>query len=208
MRRRAPLLLIGLVVLALGAAGCGSSSSSSSSSSTSSTSSRSAPEPEAGISKVAPPPGGASPTTGAEEIDPDLRQAIAEAAASGIPVRIPTELLANPPEDAEHSEVMRSPPDSYTVGLTTDPGCKLASQCTTAIFSGFADPGQLSGRRVMLAAGIEGVYEPGRCGAGCQFGTIEWQQEGNRYGVGVSKLPLAKLKELADSAISSPPLGG
>jgi hypothetical protein len=155
-----------------------------------------------------PGPGGTGPTTGAQEIDPDLRQAIAEAAGSGIPVRIPTKLLAHPPGGAAQAEVLRSPPDSYTLGLSRKPGCKLKADCTAAIFSGFSGPGQLTGRRLRLAEGIEGVYEPGRCGPGCQFGTVEWQQEGNRYGVSVAKLPLGKLKALVNTTISSPPLGG
>jgi hypothetical protein len=199
---RTPKLLLAAAAAALAIAGCGGSSSSGTEPTP--TTRNGGPE-----NKAKPPgPGGTGPTTGAQEIDPELRQAIAEAAGSGIPVRIPTELLADPPQRAERAEVLRSPSDSYTLGLSKQPGCKLKAECTAAIFSGFSGPGQLTGRKLALAHGIEGVYEPGRCGPGCQFGTVEWQQEGNRYGVSVAKTPLGKLKALANSAISSPPLGG
>lgn len=135
-----------------------------------------------------------------------IKQALAEAAASGVPVRIPVSLLEAPPPGAEEAEVLRSPPDSYTLGLTKSAGCHLRSTCTAAIFSGFTGGGELTGRKVKLAGGIDGVYEPGRCGSGCSFGTVEWLQAGNRYGVAVARESTGAIVQLANEAIAAPPL--
>lgn len=138
---------------------------------------------------------------------PQLEAAIAKAAASGVPVRIPPQLLESPPAEAEHAEVLRSPADSYTLGLAAKPDCRFESSCVVAIFSGSAAPGaQLSGDQVKLAAGIEGVYEPGRCGPGCKFGTVAWRQDGDTYGVGVPNASVAELTVLANEAIEAEPV--
>jgi hypothetical protein len=123
-----------------------------------------------------------------------------------VPLRIPVHLLEAPPGGATEAEVLRSPPDSYTLGLSAKPGCHLRETCTTAIFSGFAGGGELTGRSVELAQGIEGIYEPGRCGPGCSFGTVEWIQGGNRYGVGIAGAPTSQVVAAANEAINSAPV--
>ncbi len=143
----------------------------------------------------------APPTT----IAPAVLHALFKAGASGVPLRIPERLLEAPPGGATEAEVLRSPPDSYTLGLSAKPGCHLRETCTTAIFSGFAGGGELTGRQVDLAKGIEGVYEPGRCGPGCSFGTVEWIQGGARYGVGIAGAPTAQVIEAANEAITAAP---
>jgi hypothetical protein len=137
---------------------------------------------------------------------PPFAKAEREAAASGVPVRIANKLLEHPPGGADHATVLRSPPDSYTLGISTDPGCRLKGECTAAIFSGFSGGGELTGKEVKLNQGIKGVYEPGRCGPGCKFGTIEWIQDGNRYGLAVAKVPQSKLVEYVNEAIDLQPL--
>jgi hypothetical protein len=139
-------------------------------------------------------------------IAPAVRKALGEAEASGVPVRMPVRLLEAPPGGATEAEVLRSPPDSYTLGLSAKPGCQLRETCTTAIFSGFSGGGELTGRRVDLAKGIEGIYEPGRCGPGCSFGTVEWIQGGDRYGVGIAGATNAQVIAAANEAIAAPPV--
>src|SRR5437868_5492127 len=87
---------------------------------------------------------------------PAFDSALEEAAASKVPVRIPPSLLASPPEGAEETTVLRSPADSYTLGISTDPDCHLKGECTAAIFSGFAGVNELVGQEVQLAQGLQG----------------------------------------------------
>lgn len=172
--------------LALALAGCGGGSSSSSSTA------------GAGTAGGNPTAGGGTPA--------GLAAAVAKAGASGVPVRIPPALLAHPPAGAEHAEVLRSPPNSYTLGLATRSGCRFRSTCTVAIFDGSAAKGaSLTGAEVKLAEGIEGVHEPGRCGPSCRFGTVAWRQDGYTYGVGVPEASTRELVVLADEAIEAEP---
>jgi hypothetical protein len=168
------------VAAAFGLAGCGSSSSS-----TGTTTS------------------GSGPST---KIPPALAGALEKAAASGVPVRIPPQLLSSLPAGANHAEVLRSPSDSYTLGLSARPDCRFKSSCVVAIFAGSSGGGELSGRKLELAEGIGGVYEPGRCGRGCKFGTVAWRQNGDTYGVGVPNASVDELVVLADEAIEAAPV--
>ncbi|HEY1853331.1 MAG TPA: hypothetical protein VGG40_01975 [Solirubrobacterales bacterium] len=181
MRRLACLLLLAVAALT----GCGSSSSSSSSSSAA----------ETAATSPSPAP-------------PELEAALEEAAASGVPVRVPPVLLSSAlPAGANHAEVLRSPPDSYTLALSTKPKCRFKSDCVVAIFSGSAEPNaHFGGDELKLAGGIEGVYEPGRCGPGCKFGTVAWRQDGNTYGVGVPEASTRELEVLANEAIEAEPI--
>lgn len=137
---------------------------------------------------------------------PELAAAIAKAAASGVPVRIPPALFESPPAGANHAEVLRSPADSYTLGLAVKPQCQFKSDCVVAIFSGSSGGSALSGRKLALAEGIEGTFEPGRCGPGCEFGTVAWSQNGDSYGVGVPNASVAELVVLANEAIEAAPV--
>lgn len=136
----------------------------------------------------------------------ELEAAVEKAAASGVPVRIPPALLESPPPGANHAEVLRSPPDSYTLGLATRSRCRFKSDCVVAIFSGSTGAGaKIGGRKLQLAAGIEGSYEPGRCGPGCEFGTVAWDQNGDTYGIGVPNAAVSELMVLANEAIEAEP---
>jgi hypothetical protein len=174
-------LVLIVVLAACTVAGCGSSSSST---------------------------GGTSASGPSPEIPPALADALDKAAASGVPVRIPPQLLSSLPAGANHAEVLRSPPDSYTLGLSARPDCRFKSSCVVALFAGSSGSGELSGggRRLELAEGIGGVYEPGRCGPGCKFGTVAWRQNGDTYGVGVPNASVDELVLLADEAIEAPPV--
>lgn len=179
-----------LIILAIGGmvalviAGCGGGSSSSGKATTAS-----------------------SPTSSSSvEVPAELEAAVEKAAASGVPVRIPPLLLESLPAGADHAEVLRSPSDSYTLGLAARPDCRFKSDCVVAIFSGSAGSGKLSGQELDLAAGITGVYEPGRCGPGCVFGTLAWRQNGDLYGVGVPNASTKELVVLADEAIEAEPV--
>jgi hypothetical protein len=185
MRRLAIVALLVAAVAALAAAanGCGGDSSSSS---TRSTTSRSDPD------------GGGEPS--------GLEAAVERAAASGVPVRIPPALLESPPAGAEHAEVLRSPTDTYALGLATKSECRFKSTCVVAIFSGAPGNSRPTGRKLKLARGIEGVYEPGRCGPGCEFGTVAWEQAGDTYGVGVPEASVDELVVLANEAIRASPV--
>ncbi len=179
MRRLAPILLLALAA-ALALAACGGSSTSTS-----------------------------APTSSSASTPPQLEAALAKAAASGVPVRIPPQLIESPPAGAEQAEVLRSPADSYTLALAAKPGCRFKSSCVVAIFSGSASPNAyFGGDKLRLAQGLEGVYEPGRCGPGCKFGTVAWRQEGNTYGVGVPNASTAELVVLANEAIEAEPVAG
>lgn len=150
--------------------------------------------------------GGGDSSTSASTEPAQLEAAIGKAAASGVPVRIPPALLESPPAGANHAEVLRSPPDSYTLGLAAQPRCGFKSNCTVAIFSGSSGSGELSGRQLDLAAGVEGIYEPGSCGPGCKFGTVSWRQDGDLYGVGVPNASVSELIVLANEAIEAEPV--
>lgn len=185
--------LLAAAALALGGCGGGDSSTSaepSTATEPSSTSPTTSEEPE-GVTQV--------------EIPVELRAAVAKAAASGVPVRIPPALLEVPLPGANHAEVLRSPPDSYTLGLASKPRCRFKSDCVVAIFSGSADGEEPSGPKLQLTAGIEGAYEPGRCGPGCKFGTVVWRQDGDLYGVGVPGASVSELMVLANEAIAAEP---
>lgn len=154
--------------------------------------------------------GGSSSTTdsasAAAGLPPQFEAALEKAAASGVPVRIPPALLEHLPAGAEHAEVLRTPADSYTLALAAKPECRFKSDCVVAIFDGSSGTdGQLSGRELQLAGGTDGVYEPGRCGPGCKFGTVAWHQNGDTYGVGVPNASARELVVLADEAIEADP---
>jgi hypothetical protein len=154
-----------------------------------------------GSSSTSTDPGETSTSTPSPAVPAELEAAVEKAAASGVPVRIPPALLESPPAGANHAEVLRSPADSYTLALAATPECRFKSDCVVAIFSGSAGGGALSGRKLALAAGIEGIYEPGRCGPGCRFGTVAWHQNGDTYGVGVPNASTPELVVLANEAI-------
>lgn len=183
--RRLPLAVAIAALLALGLAACGGASSS---------------------SLTSPGETSTSPSTPSPTVPAELEAAVEKAAASGVPVRIPPALLESPPAGANHAEVLRSPADSYTLALAAKPECRFKSDCVVAIFSGSSRGGALSGRKLALAAGIEGVYEPGRCGPGCKFGTVAWRQNGNTYGVGVPNASTPELVVLANEAIEGNPV--
>ncbi len=145
-------------------------------------------------------------TRSSTELPPQLEAALEKAAASGVPVRIPPALLEHLPAGAEHAEVLRSPSDSYTLALAAKPECRFKSDCVVAIFDGSSGTdGYFSGRKLQLAGGTEGVYEPGRCGPGCNFGTVAWHQNGDTYGVGVPNASSGELIVLANEAIAAEP---
>jgi hypothetical protein len=189
---RLPTIFALAALLVAAVAGCGGSSGSSGSTEATTEATTTGPASE----REAPP----------VPLAPAVLQALDEASASRVPLRIPVRLLEAPPGGATQAEVLRSPPDSYTLGLSAKPDCHLRETCTTAIFSGFAGGGELTGRRVDLAKGVEGVYEPGRCGPGCSFGTVEWVQGGARYGVGIAGAPTSQVIEAANEAIVAAPV--
>lgn len=185
MRPRVPAIAMFAALLAAAAlAGCGGGSSSSSS----------------------PTEATSTTNTTTTELPPQLEAALDKAAASGVPVRIPPALLEHLPAGAEHAEVLRSPADTYTLALAAQPECGFKSDCVVAIFSGAAGTdGHFSGEKLQLAGGTEGVYEPGRCGPGCRFGTVAWHQDGDTYGVGVPNASTEELVVLANEAIEADP---
>jgi hypothetical protein len=158
-----------------------------------------------GGSSSSPTSAGGASSNPSGEIPAELEAAVERAAASGVPVRIPPALLEALPAGANHAEVLRSPADSYTLGLATRRECRFKSDCLVAVFSGSSGGGELTGRKLQLAEGVEGVYEPGRCGPGCQFGTVAWRQNGDLYGAGIPEASVPELVALANEAIESDP---
>jgi hypothetical protein len=90
---------------------------------------------------------------------------------------------------------------SYDLDLGAAPGCGGATACFVAAFTG-RKGGQPSGRRrVELARGRVGRFQPLSCVASCSPPSISWRERGNTYEIQAKVERRRQLIRMADSAI-------
>lgn len=129
-----------------------------------------------------------------------------------VPVLLPGEL---PPALAERKVYLDSfgKPEEYSITLTSRPDCG-ANACTIGYFEAKRGGKPSPERRVKLARGVEGFYQPLTCGGSCTPPTIEWVFEGVLYTIqldvaGKERLDAPeeerRLIRVADSAIDAGP---
>ena len=85
------------------------------------------------------------------------------------------------------------------------PGCGTATACYVAGFRARRGGKVGSGRKLKLAKGLSGRFQPSRCAASCGPARLEWVQDGVLYEVegklGTPKTERKILTRLANSAI-------
>ena len=88
-------------------------------------------------------------------------------------------------------------------------GCGGANACFIASFSGRKGGKPFGERRVKLARGRVGRFQPLSCGASCSPPSIEWKERGATYSiqakVGTQATELRVFKRMANSAIRRGP---
>ena len=78
---------------------------------------------------------------------------------------------------AEHRETRRT----YTLSLGAVPDCGEATACFEAEFRGQKGGAPFGKRRVALARGRHGRFQPLSCGASCSPPSISWSERGATY---------------------------
>jgi hypothetical protein len=127
-------------------------------------------------------------------------------ARSGVPVRLPSRVSVD--EDIKPSSVrgaIESVKDGrYHLSLGVGSGCHEATACFVASF--FAREGAVPKlkQKVSLAQGIEGRFQPIKCGASCAAAEIQWRQGRVLYDIQF-KGTKRQMKALANSAIKAGP---
>jgi hypothetical protein len=131
---------------------------------------------------------------------------------SGVPVLLPSEMPAWTAGRKVYVEGAGKP-DGYLLTLTSTPRCG-ANACTVGYFEAKRGGAPYSEKRVRLARGVEGFYEPLTCGGSCTPPTVEWVAGGVLYTIqldvaGKERLGAEeeqrRLLRVADSAIDAGP---
>jgi hypothetical protein len=120
---------------------------------------------------------------------------------SKIPVRLPSSVdsLGVKPSRVRGS-VEQVSSGQYHLALGVGSGCHEATACFVAAFFGRKGAALDIKRKVSLARGITGRYQPISCGASCAAAEIQWKQSSVAYAIqfkGTKKQMVA----LANSAI-------
>jgi hypothetical protein len=119
---------------------------------------------------------------------------------SKVAVRLPSSLNAGVKPSRVYGAVEELSRGRYHLSLGAARGCHEATACFIAAFFG-QDGGALVGtRKVSLAHGISGRFDPISCGASCAPAQLGWKQHGVAYTIQF-KGSKRQLVRLANSAI-------
>src|SRR4051794_4894206 len=121
-------------------------------------------------------------------------------ARSGIAVRLPSRVDARARHPRVFGAVEGLRGGRYHLSLGFGRGCHESTACYVASFYG-RDGGSVSGaRKVSLARGIAGRFDPMSCGASCAPASVSWRQGRVAYTIQYKGSRRALVK-LANSAI-------
>jgi hypothetical protein len=119
---------------------------------------------------------------------------------SGVPVRLPSSVDAGVKPSRVRGSVEQVSSGQYHLALGVGSGCHEATACFVAAFFGRKGASLDIKRKVSLARGITGRFQPISCGASCAAAEIQWKQGSVAYAIqfkGTKKQMVA----LANSAI-------
>jgi rRNA maturation protein Nop10 len=106
---------------------------------------------------------------------------------------------------ADHWETRRT----YTLSLGAVPDCGEATACFEAEFRGQKGGAPFGKRRVALARGRHGRFQPLSCGASCSPPSISWSERGATYTIQANVVSRgsdrAALTKMANEAIRRGP---
>lgn len=98
-------------------------------------------------------------------------------------------------------------PESYQIILGYTEDCNGGNACrlgTTSAQTVTPETDPLAGEQVSLVNGISGYFVEADCsGANCSDATLSWEQDGDRYTVGIKAGQKETLVKMANSAIAS-----
>lgn len=130
------------------------------------------------------------------------------AAGTPVPVRLPARVRLDHAGRVYASGTARA--DGWTLVLAGARPCG-ANACLLASFSAERGGRPAFSRRLSLARGITGRYQPLRCGASCSPPQIQWLHDGVLYaiqaklGVAGARAQRTALVRAANEAIAAPP---
>ncbi len=124
-----------------------------------------------------------------------------------IPVRVPARLANIGQGDKPvYAAVEMATAERYSLVLGTSAGCSGATYCRLGtIAAEKITPDTIrrgGGQRVTLQGGVAGTYFENDCGANCPDNTVEWEQDGVRYSVGIKSGRQEQLVQLANDTIA------
>lgn len=122
-------------------------------------------------------------------------------AETNVPVVLPT-YVPNDGQSPVYAVLESATPSQYSVILGYSEDCQGGTACrlgTVTAESATSTP--LAGEKVGLVNGVTGYFTEATCGANCSDATLSWEQNGNRYTVGIKAGEVETLVKMANSAI-------
>ncbi len=155
----------------------------------------------------------ASPATvPSEPLPPLLTEVLPQVKAqTDVPILLPSTVPL--PEETLYTDVTADP-QGYQIDVGYTPNCRGSTACALGMFAAKRTEGDYYEvdepfeETVQLAEGIEGYYNPMRCGASCSPPVMEWTRDGVRYRLelkGATADPDRELEifiDMANSAIA------
>jgi len=135
---------------------------------------------------------------------PDLFSAQLERARerTEVPILLPQTLRS---DFERHFPAGRSRAASWRFDIGAARGCRRATACFVAEFSGVRGARPSASRKVGLARGRSGRFRPLSCGASCSPPSIEWRERGTLYTIQAKVSGRRPLVRMANSAIRNGP---
>ncbi|NES95913.1 MAG: hypothetical protein F6K32_11885 [Desertifilum sp. SIO1I2] len=118
-----------------------------------------------------------------------------------VPVVLPT-YVPNDGSNQVYAVLETADSSKYQIILGYTEDCQGGTACRLGTLSAeAATPTPPTGEQVTLANGITGYFTDAVCGANCSDSTLSWEQNGNRYTVGIKAGQQETLIKMANSAI-------
>lgn len=161
-----------------------------------------APPANASGDRVAQVPPAQTQPTRPETANPIFSEVLPELAEeTQVPVVLPT-YVPTDGSNRVYAVLETADASQYQIILGYTEDCQGGTACRLGTVSAQAATSTpLAGEPVALANGITGYFTDAVCGANCSDSTLSWEQNGNRYTVGIKAGQQDTLIKMANSAI-------
>ncbi|MCD8489647.1 MAG: hypothetical protein LRZ84_23645 [Desertifilum sp.] len=160
------------------------------------------PNPPASGDTIAQAPPAQTQPTRPETANPIFSEVLPELAEeTQVPVVLPT-YVPTDGSNRVYAVLETADASQYQIILGYTEDCQGGTACRLGTVSAQAATSTpLAGEPVALANGITGYFTDAVCGANCSDSTLSWEQNGNRYTVGIKAGQQDTLIKMANSAI-------
>lgn len=163
----------------------------------------SSPPPVPSVSTQVPTGRGTKNSPDKSAINPIFKPVLSQLETqSQVPVVLPNYVPGGSEELPVYAKVESAATSGYSVILGYTPDCNGGTACRLGTLTAAKPSEPPTGETVTLAQGVTGYFTPATCGANCSDATLSWEQNGNRYTVGLKAGQKEALIEMANSAIA------